>query len=72
MEECITYYDRAKDMANYRFLYGRGEIFYPHKIEDMVDSDMSGYPIELEEKLIDAIRKNNREEFEKTLNSIIS
>lgn len=72
LEECITYYDRAKDMANYRFLYGRGEIFYPHKIEDMVDSDMSGYPIELEEKLIDAIRKNNREEFEKTLNSIIS
>ena len=68
----MNYYDRAKDMANYRFLYGRGEIFYPHKIEDMVDSDMSGYPIELEEKLIDAIRKNNREEFEKTLNSIIS
>lgn len=70
LEECASYYERAQDMANYRFMYGGGKIFYPHLVEDLVDTG-GAYPSELEQKLLKAIRNNNRSEFQAALENII-
>lgn len=70
LEECASYYERAQDMANHRFMYGGGKIFYPHLVEDLVDTGGT-YPSELEQKLLKAIRNNNRSDYQAALDNII-
>lgn len=70
LEECAFYYEKAQDMADYRFLYGGGKIFYPHLIDDLIDTG-GNYPSELEQKLLKAVRNHNRAEFQAILDNII-
>lgn len=70
LEECQIYYEKARSMADYRFLYGRGQIFYPLLIEQRTE-DGGGYPTELEERLLKTLRNDDRAAFDKVLSQII-
>lgn len=64
-------YAQASEMAQQRFVLGNNRIIYPDYAERML-SRSDGLPIEIEEKLGTAIKRNDRERFVESLEHMAS
>lgn len=69
-EACAACYGKASGMADYRFLLGGGTIYSQEHLETLI-VEGGRYPSELEAKLSDAIRRDDRAAFESVLHDII-
>ncbi|MBB6674042.1 helix-turn-helix domain-containing protein [Cohnella nanjingensis] len=67
--DCPHAYRQALEMIQQRFVLGPNRIIYPQLVEETL-SRSYGLPIEIEDKLISAIKRNDRESFVQGLDSM--
>lgn len=68
--ECTSAYKKAKNMVSQRFVLGNNLVIHEKLLDDTLIGNVD-YPIELEEKLIQSIRKNNIKDFQDYLQLIL-
>ncbi len=67
---CTSAYSKAREMIKYRFILGTNRVIYEEYIKENFTKGLL-YPTELKEQMILAIRHNDSEEFEKTLDQVV-
>ena len=70
IEECTSAYKKAVEMVKHRFVLGIDNTYYQRYLEDHLESNLV-YPVEIEEKLVESIILNKKDDFSENLQNVI-
>ena len=68
--ECTGAYKKAVEMVKHRFVLGIDNTYYQRYLEDHLESNLI-YPVEIEEKLVESIVLNKKDDFLENLQNVI-